>query len=142
MDYGKAVNRRVLPGVVIAVVGFAGVLLLTAGRDIPTGASLSNASIPVGASFVNARLAGADLSNATLPGADFMGADLSGADGHNAVFSGGNFTAANLRGAKLSGASLDGVVWMHTICPDGENSDQVGNSYEAHLTLPAGSPGP
>jgi len=30
---------------------------------------------------------------------------------------------ANLKGANLKGAIIDNVIWDHTTCPDGSNSD-------------------
>ena len=50
-------------------------------------------------------------------------ADLSNADLSN----------ANLTGAYLNGADLSGTIWYGTICPDGANSDDNGNTCENNL---------
>jgi hypothetical protein len=140
-DYSSAVRWRMLPGILVAVVSFAGVILLTsAGSGSSAAISLSKVSVPAGASFAKAHLAGVDLSEAQLGGVDLSLADLSGANLSKAVLSGANFTGANLRGANLEGAALDGVIWSRTICPDGENSTDVGDSCDAHLTVPNTSP--
>jgi hypothetical protein len=141
-DYTSAFRWRILPGVVVAVVAFAGVLLLTADVGTPKSLSLSKAIVPSGGSFVKARLAGSDLSGATMSEVDFSGADLTDADMSKGTFSKSTFTSANLRGANLTGAALDDVIWAPTTCPDGENSDAVGNSCQAHLTVPAGAASP
>jgi uncharacterized protein YjbI with pentapeptide repeats len=68
-------------------------------------------------------LAGADLTSAHLGGSDLTGANLAGADLSSADLTSANLTDANLTGATLTNASLSGVTWLHTICPDGSNSD-------------------
>ena len=52
------------------------------------------------------------------PDADLLDADLTGA----------NLTGADLSGADLNGAALTGVIWSNTICPDGTNSDNDGDT--------------
>ena len=76
----------------------------------------------------DANLSGADLENAMLTYAYLDGANLSGADLENA----GLYYAA-LTGADLTGANLNGVYWNDTICPDGTNSDDNGNTCENNL---------
>ena len=56
----------------------------------------------------------------------YMG--LSGAD-----LSFTNLRNANLRDADLTGADLTGVYWDNTICPDGTNSDDNGDTCENNL---------
>lgn len=82
-------------------------------RSSLTGADLS------GTDLTGADLAGAYLASSNLTGTNLTGADLSGADLTNA-----NLTDANLTGATITNASLPGVTWLHTICPDGSNSDK------------------
>jgi len=60
-----------------------------------TGANLSDANL------FDAKLTGADLSGANLFGANLRGANLSGAD-----LSGANLSCADLFGADLTGANL------------------------------------
>ena len=68
-------------------------------------------------------LEGADLRLANLTGVNLAGADLSGA----------NLAGANLFSADLSNANLSGTFWYFTICPDGANSDDNGNTCENNL---------
>ena len=137
MAYTSAFRYRILPGVLVAIVGFTGVLLLSANPSNQQPLSLSKAVVPNGGSFANARLTGANLSKVKMAGVDFSGADLTNADLSDGVFNSSDFSYANLRNAKLSGANLEGATWKQTICPDGENSDVVGGSCGAHLTAPA-----
>lgn len=71
----------------------------------------------------------ASLRNARLIGANLRDADLTNTKLDNA-----NLTNADLTGAKLDKASTIGVVWKNTTCPDGENSDTVGNTCSGHLS--------
>ena len=66
---------------------------------------------------------GAELSGASLREADLRYANLSGAD----------LSGANMRYANLNGADLSGTIWYGTICPDGTNSDDNGNTCENNL---------
>ncbi len=86
------------------------------GAD-PQGSDLRSADLTSGL------LSGADLSRAVLIGAKLTNADLRGA----------NLTGANLRNAGMLGADLRGVIWSETQCPDGEISNDVGGTCEAHL---------
>jgi len=74
-------------------------------------------------SMQSANLSNTDLSNADLSNADLAGADLSNA----------NLTGADLTGTDLSYADLTGTYWHGTICPDGTNSDNNGNTCENNL---------
>ena len=82
-------------------------------NHVLTHANLSHANL------VYALLVEADLRYADLTGADLYGADLRYAD---------------LTGADLTGASnLNGVTWGDTICPDGTNSNDNGNTCVNNL---------
>ena len=43
------------------------------------------------------------------------------------------FRDSDLTGADLTGVSLIDVTWHDTICPDGTNSDNNGNTCENNL---------
>lgn len=101
-----------------------------------------------GATFVNATLSDAKLSDAELAGADMMdarmtdshltGADLTGADLVQVDLDGANLQGANLTNTDLDGAfvtsvDLTGVVWNDTICPDGSNSNNHGDTCANNL---------
>lgn len=65
-----------------------------------------------------------DLSNLNLTGADLAGSALSYTN-----LSGTNFTNANLTGAgNLADADDATSIWSNTICPDGVNSSDSGDS--------------
>ena len=74
-----------------------------------------------------------DLRGADMGGAYLNGVDLSGADLRGAYLSGANLAGANLFSADLSNANLSGTFWYSTICPDGANSDDNGNTCENNL---------
>ena len=71
----------------------------------------------------NANLIDADMTGASLQNANLTGTDLTYAD----------FGYANLTGADLTGALLGNVSWYNTICPDGTNSNDNGNTCENNL---------
>ena len=126
---------------------FAGLTGADLGRASLSGADLGGAdlrhSILYFADLSNANLTGADLSDAILYNADLRYADLSdanlnvanlsGADLHRADLSNANLTGADLTGTDLSYADLSGTIWYGTICPDGTNSDENGNTCENEL---------
>lgn len=112
-----------------------------------TGANLTGAYLP-GANLYDANLSGTDLiyaylRYATLYDVDLSGADLSGANLTYATLTGADLSGAdlenvdligaNLTGADLSNAHLTGTIWYGTICPDGANSDDNGNTCENNL---------
>ncbi|MDC0156058.1 pentapeptide repeat-containing protein, partial [Euryarchaeota archaeon] len=68
-----------------------------------------------------------------LSDADLINADLSGANLSNAYLFDADLRLADLSGADLTGAYLTGVSWYDTICPDGTNSDDNGNTCENNL---------
>ena len=53
----------------------------------------------------------------------FFGADMSGVD----------LSGANLYEADLRNATLNNVIWNNTICPDGTNSDDNGDTCENNI---------
>jgi len=75
-----------------------------------------------------ADLSGADLRYADLSFAYLIGAYLSNADLSNA-----DLYNADLRYADLTGADLTSVLWYNTICPDGTNSDDNGDTCANNL---------
>ncbi len=95
------------------------------------GSNFSGATL-TGATLTGANLAGATLTGATLTGVDLTGADLGSADLSNADLSGADLTDTDLTNANLieadltlattTGAIITSVRWLHTICPDGEDS--------------------
>ncbi len=66
--------------------------------------------------------------NVRLIGADLSGIDLTGVDMNGSIVVG-----VNLNDADLTGANLDNTYWENTICPDGANSDDNGNTCENNL---------
>ena len=90
---------------------------------IGPGAVLPASSL-AGADLSGADLAGADLTSAHLGSSNLTGADLTGADLSGADLTSANLTDADLTGATITSANLSGVTWLHTICPDGSNSDE------------------
>jgi ABC-type phosphate transport system substrate-binding protein len=94
-----------------------------------TGCNLSDIRLS-GASLPGADLSAANLSRADLTGANLERANLSGANLNRADLSG-----ANLSGANLSGANLNNVIWAGTICPDGTNNNNDGNTCLGHLAI-------
>jgi uncharacterized protein YjbI with pentapeptide repeats len=96
------------------------------------GANLANADLTgrnlQGVNFIEADLSSADMAGLNLDSSNFGQADLIGADLSNTSLNSNlqqaNLTLANLTGAVITGANLQGVIWLHTTCPDGSNSDE------------------
>ena len=92
-------------------------------------------------SYVNlsfADLRSADLRYADLGAANLTNADLRYANLYRADLGAANLTNAdlinaNLYLANLQGAQLHLVSWDNTVCPDGTNSDDNGNTCEDNL---------
>ena len=83
-----------------------------------------------------ANLYGANLSYADLFRVDLSGAILNGADLRETILSQTDFTDAILTGADISSSYPSGFyssIWDNTICPDGTNSDDNGNTCENNL---------
>jgi|GEM_PF-6301217 len=107
-----------------------------------SGANFSNqdltkANLTV-ATFNNIDFSGANLdqvngSNSSFTNDNFAGANFTKANFSNANFSGSNFTNANLKQANFSGTNITNVTWSNTICPDGTNSNNDGNTCVGHL---------
>jgi uncharacterized protein YjbI with pentapeptide repeats len=81
----------------------------------------------------------ANLQGATLPGANLQDASLPDADLQRANLLGANLRFADLLGADLHfanllGADLRAVQWGNTICPDGTNSNNHGDTGLGYLT--------
>ena len=55
---------------------------------------------------------------------DLQPIDLSGVDLHGANLVEKGLEYSNLEGANLKGAIIDNVIWSHTTCPNGSNSDE------------------
>jgi len=86
------------------------------------------------ANLSDVNLTGADLNDALLYDADLSGADLSNVNFDYAWLNGANLTGADLSGADLRYADdLTGVYWYNTICPDGTNSDDNGDTCVNNL---------
>lgn len=103
-----------------------------------------------GADFTNAKIQGAssfysvDLTDANFQQAIFMGTSFEPASSCSpdcTYFKGGDFTNAHFTNATLAGmhfvnANFTGATWSNTVCPDGTNSDNNGNTCDGHLTIP------
>ncbi len=96
------------------------------------GANLTYADL-YRANMREADLIDFDLSNAKLPHANLYDANLTGANLYDAHLTGADLRYADLTGADLSNANLTGMRWDGTICPDGTNSDDNGNTCENNL---------
>lgn len=119
-------KRSELQGTVLAGATLTGVVSGGAITGTP-------ASLPPGWALVGAHVRYLVGPTANLTSADFYGANLAGTDLADANLSSANLTFANLTGANLSGANLSGVIWSDTICPDGTNSNNDGETCINHL---------
>ncbi len=79
------------------------------------------------------RLASVNFSGLTLTGITILGGDAGPSVVTGANFSGSHFVNANVSGTDFSAATLTGATWAGTICPDGTNSDDNGNTCLGHL---------
>lgn len=99
-----------------------------------TGSDLSNSD------FSNSNVSSTSFQNTTLASTNFTAASAEGTGFQNANLTNGNFTNANFTYADFTGATnmdtttLTGVTWDNTICPDGTNSNDNGNTCVGHLT--------
>jgi hypothetical protein len=73
-------------------------------------------------------------ARADLRGATLEGIDLSGASLREANLEGMTIRAVDLTGTNLEGAAVDDTTWKNTICPDGTNSDNAGETCAGHLS--------
>ena len=76
---------------------------------------------------------GSDMRFATLDNVDFFNSTLIEVDFEYSDFIDVHFRHSNLAGANLTGVTLTDVTWIDTICPDGTNSDNNGNTCENNL---------
>jgi uncharacterized protein YjbI with pentapeptide repeats len=138
---GRDLTKAFLPGSSVHGVDLNSTLLDNAdliGSDmreaILTDASLTNADMTRSA-FAEADLTNANLSGANLTGVTFTdyGWELGPADLTNTDLTNANLTDANLVDVNLASAILTGVTWSNTICPDGTNSNNNGNTCSGHL---------
>ena len=97
-----------------------------------SGAKLNYAKLP-GVNLYFADISNADLSSAVLGNADLTNAVLVEANLTDVKMTSADLTNANLYGAILTNAQLDGVTWFGTICPDGTNSNDNGNTCVNNL---------
>lgn len=91
--------------------------------------------------FTNAKFNKANISgqwiNSNFTNANFTNATILLRNPGNDNFTNADFTNANLTGTNfISGGGNDftGAVWSNTICPDGTNSNNNGNTCIGHLT--------
>ena len=97
------------------------------------------------ANFDNTTLAQPDFDQSDLSGATFVGARLSqpdcngskmiGVDFSGAVLAQGDFVNCDLTGADLRTATLSNIDWVNTICPNGVNSDEQGNTCASESAM-------
>lgn len=95
--------------------------------------NLMGADLP-GANLAGARLERSQLRNINCIGCDFTFAQLQDSDLHGANFRGSNLSYADLRGADFTQADITQVLWHRTICPDGSQSEDNGDTCGGHLT--------
>jgi hypothetical protein len=110
-------------------------------NDDFTGANL-HASISGSSDFTNANFTNANfdlnsfgyaLQSSNFTSANFSNATLTHGDLLSNNFTNANFTNANFTGANTDqGNTLTGVIWSNTVCPDGTNSDNDGNTCVGH----------
>jgi hypothetical protein len=134
-DYHRAL-RKIVPGIVVAALAAIIFVFLAA----PPAAAETATKPPVrnlaGLTLSFGQLSGVDLSGADLSDTKFRNSNLEKATLTKTTMTRTDFSGANLRGADLSGVKLDSVVWEHTTCPDGTNSDLAGGTCAAHLGAP------
>ena len=76
---------------------------------------------------------GSDMRFADINHADFGYSTLIEVDFQYSLFDDVSFRHSDLTGANLTGVTLTDVTWIDTICPDGTNSDNNGNTCENNL---------
>ena len=108
--------------------------LINSTSDLSDRLNVSDSSV----NWAYLDLSGADLSWADLTGANLSNTDLTSAtlwytDLSNADLEDADLRYADLSSADLSNADLTGVNWGDTICPDGTNSDNNGDTCENNL---------
>ena len=107
--------------------------------DVPSldGLSLRNADMhDIHFFYTNVLLS--DFTGSNMRGADFLNVQfidttLIEVNFEDSYFDDVIFRHSDLTGADLTGVSLIDVTWHDTICPDGTNSDNNGNTCENNL---------
>ncbi|MGH2878521.1 MAG: pentapeptide repeat-containing protein [Solirubrobacteraceae bacterium] len=117
--------RQMLAGAIVA----AGVGIFAVALALPTDPPPD---------FHGANLTGTDLAGTSLVASNFKGlklksVDLSQANLRKANFDGADLNEVNLIGADVKDASFKGAHWLNTVCPDGANSANAGQTCEQHL---------
>ena len=97
-----------------------------------SGANISSADI-YEVSFSSVDLQGVDFSYTDFVSVDIIGTNLQGVDFRSAFLVNVYFVDSDLNGADLTDISHLGVTWSNTICPDGTNSNDNGNTCENNL---------
>ena len=101
------------------------------GADM-SGSSLNGAILAV-ADLTGASLTGCDLTGADLTRANLLGAGVEGAFLRNANLTGADLKVADLQFSDFTGATgqplnANTAIYFGTICPNGVNSDDAGNT--------------
>jgi len=98
------------------------------------GANVANSDLRYAdlewAYLMNANLSGSDLTEAYLYNTNMEGANLIGANLSYTYTVGLRLIDANLLGSDLTGIGWSGIYWGNTVCPDGSNSDDNGDTCE------------
>jgi len=76
---------------------------------------------------------GSDMRGSGFNHVDFDSTTLIEVDFEYSTFVDVIFRHSDLTGANLTGVALTYVTWIDTICPDGTNSDNIGNTCENNL---------
>ncbi len=92
-----------------------------------TGAKLTSAVLS-GTVLTNADLDDSDLTNSELTDANLEGANM-----ERVTLDNTNLTGATLRSAFFRLTDISTVQWNDTVCPDGTNSNDHGNTCAGHL---------
>ena len=80
--------------------------------------------------FYNVNFSGADFTQSDISSGSFDFVDLTYSDGLAWVSDDSYFENSDLTGA--TNAIPYNSYWLNTICPDGSNSDDIGNTCEGH----------
>lgn len=94
-----------------------------------SNANFTNALTETGGRLTSSNFSGADMSDLHISSMFFNDSNFTGTDLSNV-----HFDNATLTGSDMSAAILTGAAWTTTICPDGTNSDDNGDTCVGHLT--------
>lgn len=123
-----------LSGAQLAWSDFSGSNLTGANLDIIndhvnfSNVDFTNALTETGGRLTFSNFSGADMSDLHIANMFFNDSVFAGTDFTNVHFDNTTFT-----GADMSTAILTNTTWTTTICPDGTNSDDNGNTCIGHL---------